>query len=219
MPFKLELLTVTNIVIVYEALDVAALSRDAARRLIGGNSARLVDGGDVLIVDYPTEAIQFVFAHRRMQINDNKPVSLSESRLPKLIKEAQKLTKGIRIVAYGFNFDAFITLPDQKKPKEFLKARFLANRKELTQQLSANIEEIALQFKLTEKDLEYNLDLKADKLPLGKGVAEPHVISGIHVHFNAHYPKREVPSSTELKKQLEGQFKYLLQLLGKLFKD
>lgn len=217
MSFELEKISQKNIVVVYEALDISAISRDGVRKILDNAEPLLNDFPGALIVTYQPANIQCIFANRRVQITDFNSTLPTESLIPKLTKKVAALIKDGKLVAYGFNFIFNLSSPDVEQPGLFLKKIFLPESKVIEQKLTGTIKEFSPTFKFPRKDVIYTFTLVPEEA--ASTAQEGSKSSTIRAQCNVHYGKKKLPSAIkQLQEEFECQFDFLVDLSEKLLK-
>ena len=184
-------------------LDHLLISADGIVKLFSGTQnlsevkKSVIEAPGLKVIILPELKKEFIFESIRVVVGDKSETTPDKSSI---IDDFQKLIDNNfidlkKLTAYGFNFDAIVV------PGETFKISDIIGSK-LSQ--FSNISSAGIHVGFEKNNLKYNFDLT----PLG-------VENKYLAHLNAHITQ-DLPDSTEIKKQLEAQYKEFEELISKI---
>lgn len=195
----------TNMTIVYAALDLESISRDALRRLLPDQPRPIItDLPDILAIIYPQVELACMIGDRRIRANDGSRESVGKRPLVRLALAASETAKDADIAAYGFNFDITGCLADIENAEEYLKAKLLANVDELQAALGGSLGALVPRLRYVRDSVSYDLVIE----PSPQGTNE------IKAHINAHFAQMQLPDEGALDESLRQEYEYFISTLG-----
>lgn len=196
----------TNITIVYERLDLEVLDRNALRR-------DLVEGVAPVVTEIPNEMIALVYPQlqiacllgdRRIRVNDGSQLSIGERPIAVIAVAADKLVN-FKVIAYGFNYNAVVSLKGVETSDVFLKDRFVKDPDGIEERIKGMIQAVSLR-------LLYSRDHTAYQLTV-----EPEANDRIKVRLNAHFEKPDaLPDAETLRAAFKREFEGFMTTLKAL---
>jgi len=189
-------ITQTNITIVYERLDLEALDRNALRRDLVEGTAPVVTEipNEMIALTYPQLQIACLLGDRRVRINDGSQLPIGERPIAAIAVATDKLVNS-QVVAYGFNYDAVVSLTGVESSGILLKDRFLQDPGGIEERLNGMIQAISLRLLYRHDRADYQLTVESE------------ANNRIKVHLNAHFEKPgALPDAETLQISFKREF-------------
>jgi hypothetical protein len=193
----------TNITIVYEKLDLEALDQNALRRDLVEGVAPVVTEipNEMIALMYPQLQIACLLGDRRVRVNDGSQLPIEERPVAAIAVAADKLVNS-KVVAYGFNYSAVVSLKGVETPGVFLKDRFLQDPDGIEERINGVINAVSLRLLYSQDHTAYQLTV------------EPEANDRIKVHLNAHFEKPDaLPDTETLQALFKREFETFLTTL------
>lgn len=198
----------TNITVVFDRLELSAISRDGLRELLPGEAPPIVtDVPDELIsLVYPTLQIMGIFRNRRIAFDDTGQREIDRSLLPSLTLSAAHLIRGPRVVAFGFNYVITAVVKNVDDFGMFLVDRLLKGRNRIEARLEGTLRGLSLRLNYEREGVRYTL--RVEPTDIGAAV--------LRSHFNAHFAQDKLPRLKELNRMFSSELERMAEALGNL---
>ena len=196
-----------NITVVYEVLDLAALSRDALRAVIPGSAPQLVDLPSSISALYPDHGQMCTIDEHRVSCTDGTNRPVGERGLHVLVCGVTGLvSRSARQLAYGLNYQITALNQDTDDSAGYFTSKFLRGPSRLRAALGASTLALRPRLCFTVPPASYSLDLE----PIGERA------SAFQAHLNVHFASPCLPSPDELQAQLTNQYQFLIRSLAEV---
>lgn len=207
---KLEELHVrrTNITVVFDHLELSAISRDRLRELLPGEPAPILADvpDDMISVVYPGLQIAGTFGNRRISFDDMREREIGTSPLPALTLAAAHLIQAPRVRAFGFNYDITASIENVDDVGVFFIDRLLKRPNQIEARVGGTLRGLSMRLNYEREGVRYTLRIE----PLEVGA--PTLVS----HFNAHFAQNELPRLKALSEMFSLEFKGMVDVLMRL---
>ena len=204
-------LVLANIVLAYDNLGQARISRDNLLDLLPDVEPQFLDLGQFIVAKYPTISAEIIvlIEANRIEAKVNFPDHDKLVQIPRLVWSAMRAVSRAQLVAYGFNFHSRITIPGDESASRFLLRQFEPTLRNIGVQVGGNLESMSVQ-------LGYRRDAVKHQLNL---TPQPEDDSGMIVNMNIHYDTDVLPAEAELTTSyLAGRDRFI-QTIQSLFEE
>lgn len=201
MNFRIDAYPGCNITLVFESMDLAKISRDRIRAAMP--EAALMDTPELLVIMAPP-GLAIQVGQGRVIVGDQtqSPPGSTDIWTPTTV--LAEAAQGFDIVAFGFNYDADVSLEGTEDAGAYLTQVLLPTADTLRAGLGAQRLSLAPRLRYTKGSAEYDVRLE----PLG-GAA-------VRVHLNCHFARQPLPDAEALRESLTDGFREVGTVLGTL---
>ncbi len=197
----------TNITLVYDAVNLEDIDRNALRRQIVPETPPVVTEipGEMIALVYPTMQVACILGDRRVRVNDGSQQTIGNRPLAAITLATAGLIDRQRLLAYGFNYDILLTLSGVDDSGRLLTENFLLEPSQLAHRLNAQLHATSLRLNYARQGTRYELAL------------EPDQAGRIKAHLNVHFEGPEcLPNADTLQASFQSEFDGLIATLRNL---
>lgn len=204
-------LNLANIVLLYDHLEHARISRDRLLDSIPDVEPQFLDLGQIIVTKYPAidaEIIVIVEANR-IEAKVDSPNEDGLVQVPKLALSAKAAVSRAELIAYGYNFHSSLTIPDGDSASGFLLRQFEPTVRKIGTQVGGDLASMSVQLGYVRDDVKYQLNL----------IPRPEDDSGMTVNMNVHIDARDLPTEAELTSSYLAGRDGFIQTIQSLFEE
>jgi len=198
-----------NIVMLFQNLKSAKVSRDSILGLYEDSRPEHFDIGPLFVVRYPEQRIEiYVFIEEnRVETKILNPSNTDWIELPKVASKVFRAIEGAPLTVFGFNYFAEVPLPQNINGEQFLIDKFDASLKPLAQQVEGKISSIASTVKYSKNEENY-------ELKIGTKAGSVEILS---LHLNVHYNKTQLFAERDLIESYSNHKDDFIETIKRLF--
>ena len=124
-----------NVTLVYDALSLGSVDRDALRAALGSEDIVSMYSPELLVMFSPVQKTVLQLSDRRLRAIDQGDRTPDQTKLPFIAVQANKAVKSGQLKAYGFNYDLIIKWQSAQPVERFLRDYFVRDARHLEQTL------------------------------------------------------------------------------------
>jgi hypothetical protein len=196
-----------NLVMVFDNLNQARISRDTLLRLFPKSAQGHVDIGSFFAVRYPEHSFEvLIFSdERRVELKVAKPIEESWNLIPRIASQVRNAIKNANLKAYGFNL--FMDLKLDESSSKFILHQFNSSLVPIEKSIGEEISSISITMNYTKGDVKFQwvISPKAN---------DDKVIS---ISSNVHFDANKLPLKDDLIATYDSKKKYIIETIGQLF--
>jgi len=198
-----------NIVMLFQNLKSAKVSRDSILGLYENSRPEHFDVGPLFVVRHPGQKIEiYVFIdENRVETKILNPSNTDWTELPKVAFKVFHAIDGAPLAAFGFNYFAEVPLPQSQDGDQFLIDKFDASLKPLAQQVGGKIFSIA-------STVKYSKNEETHELRIGTKAGNAKILS---LRLNVHYNKAQLFAERDLIEKYSVHKDNFIETIKRLF--
>jgi hypothetical protein len=202
--------SLANIVLVYDGLDQAQISRDTLNRALPGQTPIYTEVPGFIITGFQNvrALVILTIEARRVEIKIDEPTDDSWNTLTHLASIAVTAISNATLVAYGFNIFASLNIIENLDARSFLLEQFGEPVDLISKQLGSPLVSMSAEFIFDRNGARYKLNLIPDE----QGG------SAMVIRQNVHYDGREFPPEDNLKALYLDNVKSYYETIQHLFR-
>ncbi|MGB9593613.1 MAG: hypothetical protein ACPL7R_05710 [Anaerolineae bacterium] len=208
MDIRIEVTPSQNITLVYDALDLQTLDRNALRQVVEGTTPPVImDTPEMIVMVYPDRHLFVQIGDRRIRITlqqaevvGNVPLWDYGVKFNGLAPQDRS-----RLIAYGYNYDVIVHVPDADSTTRLVEL-FVPDRLGLEESLDGKLVSLTPRLVFERAQIRYDL------------VLEPSDKNQIKAHFNVHFEREGItlPSALEVRASFLEEYQRLGVTLTRL---
>ena len=208
---KIQTVLSQNMTLVYDLLDLQAIDSSKLKGFMGVQTKPMVmDTPEMIVAVYPPEPTIIQIGDRRIRITlqqhsenvGSVPLWEITVKCNQLVPESKST-----LVAYGFNYDAGLTLAGERNAHEVSIELFVPNPQMIEDAIEGHLLSFIPRLRFQRGQTRYDL------------VLEPIDEQHMKVHMNAHFELGGIalPPQSQLQASFYEEYEYLVSMLPRLF--
>ncbi len=198
----------SNIVLLFDNLHNAKISRDQLFSVIENSAVQPIEIGPLIIVRYPEQKTEITVIRddRRVEIKKIHPSETDWALIPEISTKVYAAFSECNLTSYGFNYFAHIPLESSTNSDAFLVNQFKPSLGEIEKQTGSNITSISTVFKYEGKNGINQISLES---------IEPN--NSLRVTLNIHFKSSSLKELANLQECYAEEKENFIKLLTNLF--
>lgn len=208
MDIKTLSFELSNIVLLFDDLHNAKISRDQLFSVFSDSSAQPIDIGPLILIRYPEQNIEITVIKDdgRAEIKKMHPSETDWALLPEISSKVYAAFSGCNLISYGFNYFAHISFEDTLDADTFLVNQFKPSLENIEKQTGSNITNISTTLKYEGKNGINQIAFLAIK---------PN--NSLRITLNIHFDSSELKDLASLQECYIEEKESFVKLLANLF--
>lgn len=199
MKYSIESYLGSNITVVFDALELSAISRDNLRTITGQSA--IMDMPDMIVILNPSGPV-IQIGNRRVIVIDKSQSQPGELDVWSPAFQVSSLIQGSNCSAFGFNYDIRIKVEDISEVEDYMNERFIPTSTQLESEFEVSNLTFIPSFTYHRGEVRYDLKIE----PIDSKI--------LIAHLNSHFANKLLPDENQLAQNYINEFDEINRMLS-----